>query len=81
MNSQVKGLRIILDNILVINLFIVIAGSILFISGIIFSLNGNQFLYNMFQKLWFPLFLPTISIFFTAVVSDALLKLIIKEKS
>ena len=61
-----------LDNILVYNLYILILGSILL--GISFSLSvgGNSNLYNLFQKLWYPVFIPSLSLFFTAILIDAI---------
>ena len=62
-----------LDNILVYNLYILILGSILL--GISFSLSvgGNSNLYNLFQKLWYPVFIPSLSLFFTAILVEAVL--------
>ena len=35
------------------------------------SVNGNSYLYNLFQKLWYPLFIPSLSLFFTAILIEA----------
>ncbi len=61
-----------LDNILIYNLYILITGSIFL--GISFSLsvNGNSNLYNLFQKLWYPLYIPSLSLFFTAILIEAI---------
>ncbi len=73
MDSQSNLLKKWLDKFLVINFFVVIAGSLLFLIGIISSFNNFEIPYRFFQSLWLPLFLPAISIFFTAVLIEAIL--------
>ena len=70
----------ILDNILVYNLYILILGSIFFVASIILSLNGNTIGYDIFQRLWYPLFIPVLSLFFTAVLIDAITAIFNEEK-
>ena len=60
-----------LDNILIYNLYILIIGSIFLGIGFILSVNGNSDLYNLFQKLWYPIFIPSLSLFFTAILIEA----------
>ena len=62
----------ILDNILIYNLYILIIGSILLGISFTFSVNGNSDLYNLFQKLWYPVFIPSLSLFFTAILIEAI---------
>ena len=62
-----------IDNLLIINIYLLIAGAVLFLSAVVLSINGNSNLYNLFQKLWFPLFIPALSLFFTAVFINAIL--------
>ncbi len=62
----------ILDNILIYNLYILIVGSIFLTISFILSINGNASLYNLFQKLWYPLFIPSLSLFFTAILTEAI---------
>ena len=70
----------ILDNILIYNLYILIIGSIFLAISFILSVNGNSILYNLFQKLWYPLFIPSLSLFFTAILIEAIFdKLINRE--
>ena len=64
--------KIIIDNILIYNLYILIIGSIVLGIGYAFSLNGNSNLYNLFQKLWYPVFIPSLSLFFTAILIEAI---------
>ena len=60
-----------LDNILIYNLYILIIGSIFLGISFTLSVNGNSDLYNLFQKLWYPLFIPSLSLFFTAILIEA----------
>ena len=62
-----------LDNILIYNLYILIIGSIFLGISFTLSVNGNSYLYNLFQKLWYPLFIPSLSLFFTAILIEATL--------
>ena len=62
----------ILDNILIYNLYILIIGSILLGISFTLSVNGKSDLYNLFQKLWYPVFIPSLSLFFTAILIEAL---------
>ena len=61
-----------IDNILIFNLLIIIIGSLMLLVSIFLSANGNGNLYDLFQKLWFPLFIPSLSLFFTAILSEAI---------
>jgi len=60
-----------IDNILIYNLYILIIGSILLGISFTFSVYGNSYLYNLFQKLWYPVFIPSLSLFFTAILIEA----------
>ena len=62
-----------LDNVLIYNLYILIAGSIFLGISFTLSVNGNSSLYNIFQKLWYPVFIPSLSLFFTAILIEAVL--------
>ena len=63
----------ILDNILIYNLYILIIGSILLGISFILSINGNSIIYDLFQRLWYPIFIPSLSLFFTAILIEAIL--------
>ena len=67
-----KTLKNALDNILIYNLYILILGSIFLGISFTLSINGNSNLYNIFQKLWYPLFIPSLSLFFTAILLEAI---------
>ena len=69
----------ILDNILIYNLYVLIIGSIFLAISFILSVNGNSDLYNLFQKLWYPIFIPSLSLFFTAILIEAVLNSLINR--
>ena len=60
-NNQNK-LKLIIDNLLLINLFAVIFFAIFFIFAIIMQLNGIFIFINFIQKVWNPLIVPLITI-------------------
>tara|TARA_B100000902_G_scaffold314006_1_gene304630 strand:+ start:65 stop:316 length:252 start_codon:yes stop_codon:yes gene_type:complete len=66
-----------LDNILIFNLYILIIGSIFLAISFILSVNGNSYPYNLFQNLWYPVFIPSLSLFFTAILIEAILNKLI----
>ena len=69
------------DNILIYNLYILIIGSIFLAVSFLLSINGYSFLYSLFQKLWYPVFIPSLSLFFTAILIESILNnLIDREK-
>ena len=71
----------ILDNLLIYNLYVLIIGSIFLSISFALSVNGNTELYNLFQKLWYPLFIPSLSLFFTAILIDVIFKKLIYRKN
>tara|TARA_B100000945_G_C20131863_1_gene479782 strand:- start:300 stop:539 length:240 start_codon:yes stop_codon:yes gene_type:complete len=62
-----------LDNILIYNLYILILGSVFLGISFTLSVNGNSYMYNLFQKLWYPVFIPSLSLFFTAILIEAII--------
>ena len=70
-----------LDNILIYNLYILILGSIFLGISFTLSINGNSVLYNLFQKLWYPVFIPSLSLFFTAILIEAILNKLINRNN
>ncbi len=64
--------RKFIDNILIYNLYILIIGSIFLSISFILSVNGSSGLYNLFQKLWYPVFIPSLSLFFTAILIEGI---------
>ena len=61
-----------IDNILIYNLYILILGAIFLGISFTLSVSGNSDLYNLFQKLWFPIFIPSLSLFFTAILIETI---------
>ena len=60
-NNQ-NQLKLIIDNLLLINLFTVIFFAIFFIFAIIMQLNGIFIFINFIQLVWNPLVVPLITI-------------------
>ena len=60
-NNQ-NNLKQIIDNLLIINLFIVISFAIFFIFAIIMQINGIFIFINFIQIVWNPLIVPLITI-------------------
>ena len=70
-NKQNK-LKQIIDNLLLINLFIVIFFSIFFIFAIIMQLNGIFIFINFIQIVWNPLIVPLITILITGALVNGI---------
>ena len=66
-----KNWKRIVDNILVYNLYFLILGAVFLGISYILSINGKSNLYNLFQNLWYPVFIPSLSLFFTAIFIEA----------
>ena len=79
-NIKERKWKIIIDNILIYNLYILIIGSIFLPISFILGTNGNDVLYNLFQKLWYPIFIPSLSLFFTAILIEAIFNQLKKPK-
>ena len=79
-NKKESNLKRVIDNVLIYNLYILIIGAILLIISFIISINGSSYLYNIFQKLWYPIFIPSLSLFFTAILLEAIINQIINKK-
>tara|TARA_Y100001968_G_C19074182_1_gene579889 strand:+ start:233 stop:484 length:252 start_codon:yes stop_codon:yes gene_type:complete len=62
-----------LDNILIYNLYILIIGAIFLGISFTSSVNGSTNMYILFQKLWYPIFIPSLSLFFTAILIEFIL--------
>ena len=70
-----------LDNILIYNLYILIFGSVFLTISFVLSVNGNSYFYNLFQKLWYPIFIPSLSLFFTAISVEAVINSLMNKKN
>ncbi len=71
-NKTESNWKKVIDNLLIYNLYILIVGSIFLGISFTLSVNGNSDLYKIFQKLWYPLFIPSLSLFFTAILVEAI---------
>ena len=60
--NNLNKLKQIIDNLLLVNLFIVIFFAIFFIFAIIMQLNGIFIFINFIQRVWNPLIVPLITI-------------------
>jgi len=78
--NQGEKFKSILDNILIYNLYILIIGAILLATSSLLSINGSIKLYSLFQKLWYPIFIPSLSLFFTAILIEAIYTNLINSK-
>ena len=79
-NTKENKWRQITDNILIYNLYIIISGSVFLAISVILSINGNSSMFSLFQKLWYPLFIPSLSLFFTAILVEAVLNSLQNKK-
>ena len=64
MTKEKSSIRLkeLVDNFLLINLFIVVIFAIFFIFSVIMQINGIFFFLNFFKDLWNPLIVPLITI-------------------
>ena len=65
-------LKQIIDNLLLINLFMVIFFSIFFIFAIIMQLNGIFIFINFIQRVWNPLIVPLITILILGALANGI---------
>ncbi len=70
-NNQ-NSLKQILDNLLLVNLFVVIFFAIFFIFAIIMQLNGIFIFINFIQIVWNPLIVPLITILITGALVNGI---------
>ncbi len=70
-NNQ-NNLKLIIDNLLLINLFIVIFFAIFFIFAIIMQLTGVFIFINFIQIVWNPLIVPLITILITGALVNGI---------
>ena len=75
-----SNIKKVIDSILIYNLYILIIGAFLLLVSFVLTVNGNEKLYNFFQKLWYPIFIPSLSLFFTAILIQTIINKIINGK-
>ena len=71
-NNNQNKLKQTIDNLLLINLFVVIFFAIFFIFAIIMQLNGVYVLINFIQIVWNPLIVPLITILITGALVNGI---------
>ena len=69
--SQIR-LKDIIDNLLLLNLFVVIVFAMFFIFAVIMQINGEFIFLNFFQKLWNPLVAPLITILIVSTLFNGI---------
>ena len=79
-NKKESKSKRVIDNILIYNLYILIIGAIFLLTSFLLSINGNSNLYNLFEKLWYPIFIPSLSLFFTAILIEGIINQINNRK-
>ena len=80
-DSKESKWKILLDNILIYNLYILIIGAIFLLISFILSVNGYSSLYHLFRMLWYPIFIPSLSIFFTAILIEVIFTQLMNGKN
>ena len=75
-----KKWKSILDNLLIYNLYILIIGAIFLLVSFVLSTNGYSNLYTLFQKIWYPIFIPSLSLFFSAILIEAIIIQLTNQK-
>ena len=73
--------RKVIDNILIYNLYILILGAVFLGISFTLSVSGNTDFYNFFQKLWYPVFIPSLSLFFTAILIETIFNKLIERNN
>ena len=82
MDEQKEGKwKKFIDTILIYNLYILISGALFLAISFILSINGFTNIYSIFQKLWYPVFIPSLSLFFTAILIEAIFNKLISNKN
>ncbi len=66
-------LQVWLDRLLVLDVFLVLAGALWFGLGVVFHLRGADSALAAFQRLWFPLFQPALGLLMLAALLSGVL--------
>nr|YP_009530548.1 hypothetical protein PMNZ_292 [Paulinella micropora]AXY63237.1 hypothetical protein PMNZ_292 [Paulinella micropora] len=70
LESWFNRLKVGLERIMVMNVFILIVGSLYFLIAITLHFQHFDSPLNLFQKLWEPLFAPSINLLFIGIVAN-----------
>ena len=63
----------VIDNLLLINLFLVFMFAFFFLFSIIMRMNGVNFFIDFFQKIWNPIIVPLISILIFSMLLNGII--------
>ena len=63
----------VIDNLLLINLFLVFIFAFFFLFSIIMRMNGVNFFIDFFQKIWNPIIVPLISILIFSMLLNGII--------
>jgi hypothetical protein len=66
--SWVERSQAALDRLLVLDVFLVLAGALWFGLGVVFHLRGADGVLRVFQRLWGPLFQPALGLLMLAAL-------------
>jgi hypothetical protein len=66
--SWLERLRRGLDRLLVLDVFLVLAGALWFGLGVVLHLRGTDRVLDVFQRLWLPLFQPALGLLMLAAL-------------
>lgn len=72
-NSLPQRLRDTLDRLLVVDVFLVLAGAVWFAGAVALHSQGVEAPLELFQRLWEPLFTPAIGLLMAAAVLSGVL--------
>ncbi len=67
-----NNFKSIIDNFLLVNLFIVIFFAIFFIFSVIMEINGVTFFLDLIQRIWNPLIVPLITILIISTLGNGI---------
>ena len=63
----------VIDNLLLINLFLVFMFAFFFLFSIFMRMNGVNFFIDFFQKIWNPIIVPLISILIFSILLNGII--------
>ena len=71
--SSKNEIKEVIDNLLLINLFLVFIFAFFFLFSIIMRMNGVNFFIDFFQKIWNPIIVPLISILIFSMLLNGII--------
>ncbi len=73
------SLKVIVDNFLLINIFLVILSSLYFLFSLIMNIRGNYIFLDFFRKLWNPIILPLITLLIVSALLNGFISWLMKK--